>query len=469
MKNIFFYLIFLWPITNISAQDRGMLKALNNYVDFTNEATHGLLIVHRLLENYNQEVNKYVDLPGYKINNISNKDLPRNLFKDEDHWFYQVTPYEWFAKIKNDENIIGIENHKKLFPIAKNMFKTINQINNIRFKIAELISSKDLSKEENLEIIYKELDRAVDLFDLYYAYLLNLENELRLIYPDNLKNKKERQLIALYDKSIDLLKALRVKNRAKIKMENGLLSKISKEHKKNNSFIKNKRCKEFNLKILASIDAILSTTSEIELSPKVAGEYKLYGKHYYYYNVKVIDKYNKYGNGYIQHFNDLLRCNSINILKRFELPHYFKVIRPKKKIKKVKWIKASINNINSIPKDLDGRLTKYATIHSIEVSGDEVDLELFDYKIQDGDIVSINFNGDWIYKNLSLETKPKKIKLKLNKTGKNYMVLHAVNEGRRPPNTIGINYIYKGEKKTIVLESNLKKSDLVQFIIKDSN
>ncbi len=462
-------MIFLWSIANISAQDKAMLKALNNYVYFTNESTHGLLIVHRLLENYNQEVNKYVDLPGYKINNISNKDLPRNLFKDEDHWFYQVTPYEWYNKIKNNDNIIGIENHKKLFPIAKNMFKTINLINNIRFKIADLLSSKDLSKEENLEVIYTELDKAVDLFDLYYAYLLNLENELSIIYPDNLKNNKEKQLIALYDKSIDLLKALRVKNRAKIKMENGLLNKIYKAYKKNISFIKNKKCKEFNSKILASIDAILSTTHEIELSPKVANEYKLYGKHYYYYNVNVIDKYNRYGNGYILHFNDLLKCNNINILKRFELPHYFKVIRPKKKIKSVEWIRASINNINSIPKDLDGRLTKYATIHTIEVINDEIDLELFDYKIQDGDIVSINFNGDWIFKNLSLETKPKKIKLKLNKKGKNYMVLHAVNEGRRPPNTIGINYRYKGEKKTIVLESNLKTSDLVQFVIKDSN
>jgi len=469
LKNIILFLLFFWSIANISAQDKAMLEALNNYVDFTNESTHGLLIVHRLLENYNQEVNKYVDLPGYKINNISNRDLPRNLFKDEDHWFYQVTPYEWYAKIKNDNKTIGIENHKKLFPIAKNIFKTINQINNIRFKIADLISSKDLSIEENLEVIYKELDRAVDLFDLYYAYLLNLENELNLIYPDNLKDKRERQFISLYNKSIDLLKALRVKNRAKIKMENGLLNKIYTVYKKNNSFIKNKRCIELNSKILSSIDAILSTTREIELSPKVAAEYKLYGKHYYYYNVKVIDKYNRYGNGYILHFNDLLKCNNINILKRFELPHYFKVIRPKKKIKKVEWIKASINNINSIPKDLDGRLTKYSTIHTIEVDGDEVDLELFDYKIQDGDIVSINFNGDWIYKNLSLETKPKKIKLKLNKKGKNYMVLHAVNVGRRPPNTIGINYRYKGKKKTIVLESNLQTSDLVQFVIKDSN
>ena len=37
------------------------ILALNQYVDFLNESIHGMLIVHRQLENYNQEINKYVD------------------------------------------------------------------------------------------------------------------------------------------------------------------------------------------------------------------------------------------------------------------------------------------------------------------------------------------------------------------------------------------------------------------------
>ena len=95
-------------------------------------------------------------------------------------------------------------------------------------------------------------------------------------------------------------------------------------------------------------------------------------------------------------------------------------------------------------------------------------MELFDYKIQDGDIISLNFNGDWIYKTLSLETKPKKLKLSLNYTGKNFIILHAVNVGRSPPNTIGINYTYHGEKKTLILESDLNSSDMVEIEIMDN-
>ncbi|MEZ4906096.1 MAG: hypothetical protein R2771_00210 [Saprospiraceae bacterium] len=73
---------------------------MNSYVNFVNESIHGLLTIHRLLENSNQEVNAFVDLPGYKINNISNDDLPHNIYEDKDHWFYDITPYEWFEKLK---------------------------------------------------------------------------------------------------------------------------------------------------------------------------------------------------------------------------------------------------------------------------------------------------------------------------------------------------------------------------------
>ncbi len=468
MKNITLVFILFFCTFSINAQNKQFLHSLNNYVDFSNESTHGLLIIHRLLENYNQEINKYVDLPGYKINNISNKDLPRNIFKDEDHWFYQTTPYEWYDKLKSDEAKIGLKNHKILFPIAKNMFRTINQINNIRFEIANLIATTDLTKSDKLNTIYSELDQAVDLFDLYYAYLLNLENELSIIYPDILITKNEKLLFTLYDKSIALLKALRVKNRAKIKMENGLLNIELKKYIKLKPGSQNQKCNRLNTKIISSIREIIPIAQEIELNPNVDKEYKLYGKHYFYYNVKLIGKYNRYGNGFVLYFNNLINCSGINALKRFELPHYFKVIRPKKKVEKVKWINSTAKSIKSIPKTLEGRKTKYNTIHTIEVDSFEIDLELFDFKIQDGDIVSINFNGDWIFKNLSLETKPKKLSLKLNKSGKNYMILHAENVGRRPPNTIGISYKYKGEKKTIVLESNLQTSDLVQFVIKDN-
>ena len=69
------------------------LEAVNAHLSFTNEAIHGMLIVHRMLENFNQEVNKYVDLESAQVNFYGNADLPANVFLDLDHYFYETTPY----------------------------------------------------------------------------------------------------------------------------------------------------------------------------------------------------------------------------------------------------------------------------------------------------------------------------------------------------------------------------------------
>lgn len=56
-------LAFAIPVSGQVATDTKRVKALDQYVSFTNESIHGLLIVHRLLENFNKNINKYVDLP----------------------------------------------------------------------------------------------------------------------------------------------------------------------------------------------------------------------------------------------------------------------------------------------------------------------------------------------------------------------------------------------------------------------
>ena len=74
---IFSFLLFANGIGQVTNNEK--VKALNNYVNFSNESTHGLLIVHRLLENFNKNINKFVDLPDQQINFYSNKDLPQDI------------------------------------------------------------------------------------------------------------------------------------------------------------------------------------------------------------------------------------------------------------------------------------------------------------------------------------------------------------------------------------------------------
>lgn len=91
-------LISYFTLTTAQINESDKIKSLNNYVNFSNESTHGLLIVHRLLENFNKNINKFVDLPDQQINFYSNKDLPQDIFEDPENWFYDVSPNEWYEK-----------------------------------------------------------------------------------------------------------------------------------------------------------------------------------------------------------------------------------------------------------------------------------------------------------------------------------------------------------------------------------
>ena len=469
MKRNLTLLIFLFLISEIIGQKNDQLKALNNYVSFTNESIHGILTIHRLLENFNQEVNKFVDLPGYRINNISNSDLPLNIFRDEDHWFYSVTPYEWYEKIKNEKNIIGEETYNKLFPIADEIFVTDNSINKIRFDVANFIASSDLTQKNNLDSVYFLMEKAVDLIDLFYALQINLEDGLNTAYAKfSGKEVLSNPFLDLYDASKELLLNIRVSDESNTIACIEKLEKQLNLTKTENLEKPNPKTKATAIRILRINDGILRLGYELVNSPVLAEEYILYGNYYYYYNVKLIEKFNRYGNGFVDFLNNMIDIEQLPVLHRMEFPHYFKVIYPKRIDKQIETISSSVNNIKAIPTKLAGRDVKPVAKEVIIADTLSLEIELFDFKIQDGDIVSINFNGDWIYEKLSLETKPKKFILDLNKTGRNYLILHAVNVGRRPPNTIGLSYTLNGNKKTIILQSDLNSSEMVEIKLDES-
>ena len=85
--------------------------------------------------------------------------------------------------------------------------------------------------------------------------------------------------------------------------------------------------------------------------------------------------------------------------------------------------------------------------------------------IIDGDVVSVNFNGEWIIQKAELEKKPQTVKLKLNPEGKNYLILHADNVGTRSPNTTAISYSYRGVKRDLILKSDYNQSELIEIVI----
>ncbi len=448
------------------------IQALNNYVSFINESVHGMVIVHRLLENYNQELNKYVDLEGYQINNFGNKDLPKNIFEDPDDWFYKISPWEWYSIAKDGSQYLPTTDGRSLNNLIDGLRQKLVRINQIRFDIDNFIAANDLTQEKNIRKVYTFLEEGTDLYDAFYVQQTKLEVVLIKLSRDyGSVNEEMSQIVksmeTSWSASKNILRSVRNKREevlpgqiSKLNQEIKLIKGIDVKGHEVAQMRGSRNIRSWN-RIISKLELMRTSTSVLIETAEVPKEYKYYGKFYYYHNAVLVNQINRYGSGFANEMNLIIKDLNLNVLFKTEEPHFYQVIYPKKLVDD-DVIASSDDNIKVIPTKLkDREIIKSSRIIKIDTTVFEIDL--YDYKIQDGDIVSINFNGDWILENYSLEGAPTKIKVKMNLEGKNYLLLHAINEGRNPPNTMALSYNYKGEKQTITLSSNLAESEMIEI------
>ncbi|MFZ1558544.1 MAG: hypothetical protein WAT37_01400 [Saprospiraceae bacterium] len=492
-----FIFVFISSVYNQST-DADKVKVLNNYVNFSNESTHGLLIVHRLLENFNKNINKFVDLPDQQINFYSNKDLPQDIFEDPENWFYDISPNEWYANINIDvaflkwylhistnEWLAKINKNKKFTPSpietklknsAAEMKSTISAVNKIRFELEDQIKTLDLTKRENLSLVYDKLEEGVKLYKNFYVKQHILEGDIIAYYKTLKFTPEEMQFPAVlsaidgvYKTSRNALEGLYNKEDDNfsdiIKAQEAALAKFEAINLSdyNSTHLINSRVQINWLNIKRKSSESLKAQKAFSESENVPEEYKLYDKYYYYYNISVINKFNRYGNGMVFEMNRMIDYLGIPVLRYFEMPHYFKVIYPKL-LEKTDFLAASDPVVKALPKVVKGRNVVTAT-RTIKVDSFLVDLKMYDHKIVDKDVVSLSFNGDWIVEKFEISEKPFSFTLKLNQEGKNFLLLHADDMGRQPPATIALSYKYRGKKELIILNSDTLKSEVIEIIV----
>ncbi|WP_235297787.1 hypothetical protein [Portibacter marinus] len=437
---------FMLCITHAIGAQNNDISAINHYIDFNNEATHGMLIVHRLLENFNQEVNKFVDLESHQINFYSNKDLPGDIFEDTDHWFYDTTPYEWYD-IATQQEVNGLS--ASLNAVASNMRRQLRSINAIRFEAAQFIEKNDLSIRDNQEKIYEILEKGVQLFEDFYLEHKQLKS---LVY----KFMRSNQIVADPFRGVHL-KASQMLDNLRYKKDNDWaqnLDALEKAAASEND--KREQGKKLNLFVEGARDFIGSGSVPLE--------YKLYGKYYYYHNSRLLNYVNRYGNGYVNAYNESI--DPSKSIKLMEIPHFYQVIYPNRWMEDVPLISAD-PIILSLPEKLKNRNISNSNKVLI-VDSEVLEIEIFDHQMIDGDIVSVNFNGDWILEDFPLKGKPYPIRIKLNPEGKNYLLLHAVNLGSEPPNTMAMRYSFRGKEETVVLSSDLDASEIIELKLVES-
>lgn len=475
--NRFLWIVILalaWTPTEaqkVNVTPNTQIKTLNNYVYFINESIHGMLIVHRLLENFNQDINKFADLDGYQINFYSNKDLPKNIFVDEEKWFYEISPYEWHDIAKRQSNIIGSAFSGPLNANSDKLKTIITATNNLRFEIEDLIKTKDLSDNLQLAEVYEKLEQGVALYKEFYRVQLEMERTLKSAYA--LYKTPEKQFFGYIDGMSKLYSANRTAmSSLRSKNTDHFEDIISNQRRTLNAFknidtktygskMSGRKIQNIHNNIIEQAELALKSTIKFFEHGTVPLEYKLYGKFYFYYNSDVINKFNRYGNGIVVELNNALDYLESNNLRFTEMPHYFQVLYPKR-LETVDAISASDPVINKLPTKLKEREIRSSN-RIMKVDSLEFDVLLFDHMIVDGDTISINYNGDWVLEEIPLIATPQRLRIKLNKEGKNFILLHAVNVGRRPPNTMAMSYYYRGKKQQIILKSDLNTSEMIEI------
>jgi hypothetical protein len=458
---------------NAKPQDtKAKIDAINKYVDFVNESIHGMFMVNRLLVEYNMDLNKYVDLESEKINNYSNKDLPLDIFEDKDHWFYEISPYELLNQAKKQSVALDPSDKAALDNLSQKFLAIIKSSNQLRLDMDKVSQGVDFSKKENIDIVYRKLEEGLKHFSDFYKTQIEFE---KLV--EQIKSKTISPTLSFkpfYDSMSKLHKSsetILMKVRAK---EVEALDQIIKMNSQN--LVEYKQSKFESLtsnkilipKLKLAFDNSIKLGEDINVLSQnflkndvIPSKYKSYGRFYFYYNVEMISKFNKYGSGMATEMNNLIQTAALPLVKFTELPHLFQIIYPKK-IVTTDVIKAS-DDVVSLPTTVKER-TVVNNKKTMRVESDVVEIQLYDHMIADGDVVSINFNGDWILEKEELERGSKTVKLKLNPEGKNYLLLHADNVGKRPPNTMALSYKFRGDKVEIVLKSDNNVSEMIEIV-----
>lgn len=476
MRIILASLTFLLFLSNTFGQltnstDSKEVESLNNYVFFANECAHGMLIVHGLLYRFNQDLNREIDMDSYQVNFYTNKDLPADIFADT--WFYDIAPYEWHKKAKSSSNILPPASARELNLLSDQLKAIVVDINALRFSLEKLVAA-DMNNQDNVLAVYNELERATKLFDDFHTQQQLLRLGLDKVYS-KIKPSLDvefPELINMMDNSYRV--SLAIMNTLHAKTDEGLVEKIEKLNRTQTN-LKETSLEVFNSTRLLSrevqshyknlqsqLSKFRKGTNDFYNTADVPDEYKLYGKYYYYYNKDLISKFNRFGIGTVFEINSILDYLKSDQMRYMEVPHFYQVVYPKK-IEKVDHLSSTAGTLTTLPTQLKDREITVAS-KSIRVDTDKVVFELYDHMIEDGDIVSINFNGDWVVENHKITSKPYELKVQLNESGKNYIILHAENVGRRPPNTMAVSYMYNGKKKQIIMKADLNTSEMIEIL-----
>lgn len=134
-------------------------------------------------------------------------------------------------------------------------------------------------------------------------------------------------------------------------------------------------------------------------------------------------------------------------------------------------INTNNNPCSNHPSLVDGDTIEYQ--QTVVVDHPNIKLLFYDAEKEDGDIVSINFNGAWVLERYYLKKKttqrPKQLNLTLIPNFENYIFTKAWNLGSIPPNTLTVEIVDPNSNqppRIINIKSDIGRSGAIKLVYK---
>jgi hypothetical protein len=114
--------------------------------------------------------------------------------------------------------------------------------------------------------------------------------------------------------------------------------------------------------------------------------------------------------------------------------------------------------IRNVPKEFKGRSVNY--VKTLNVGSNNITIKANDHQTEDGDIISLNLNGEWVLRGFEVQKQPISLHLSL-KNGDNFLIMYAENLGSIPPNTAAIEVVDGKSSQRVVLNSDIGQCEAI--------
>ncbi|BDS15441.1 vWA domain-containing protein [Aureispira anguillae] len=333
-------LVFSFGLSYVQAQNQRLSKstyrALNNYISYSNEVSHALNLMYFDFLNINDQFYHYVEDSITTIR-YTKEDILTNAE------YFPIYPKDLYPNILDDNIYIPYDKRGAPLQLIGKVVNVLKEINNTRSLVERYISSGDYLQDTNLVQGFKWLRRVevlyYDMFTLQEKLHWNLSSIIQTYNQPEIDSNALRTMQELqpFLKQIKLvIKSIRANDGS---------SSLNYNCLKLNEFIRRLDSKKDQIlhglkrtpnslhspeqRFAALLDRakkILKSSNEYKQAPLYQKEQ--FKPNYYYYNIHLLDNYNRAGNGAATLFNNFINDNDVYWLYEHEMPHMFEVLYP---------------------------------------------------------------------------------------------------------------------------------------------